>query len=382
MPPPYQAMLAINSDVEWTGWPLQLALYELFSAHKLETAFSFWFFCNPSFTWRLFENNLSPTPFAEAAYFLSREGLLDTNHSIGGRLHAGGCEYDRENIAKAYNVLATQGVRPAIYSNHGSTKDTQNIAGDWGIYQLGDVPSSPVYHMDMTVDAGVRYFWCDPDYVVETTALQAGLNCEDGIFVSDVARDGQNFLRFRRFMGQLPQGPSLDNLDQQIHQVLDAGRAGYTTIYQHLGVERLVSGKPAAANAPPFKPNVVEAIERLCQAQESGQVLVTTTERLLDHAAMMTAQPWTISSLHDKIVVEFQPQLEIGGCSWPLNWRRLEGFSLSVKDNRPVIASLGGETRQLQRWTSGNTQVAGIAWSRINTLDCIEQARRLSHTSA
>src|SRR5690348_3345340 len=77
-------MIAINSDVELTLWPMQMHLFGEFANRELETAFSYWFFGDPAATWHFFNRDLSLTPVGPAALGLARVGLLDTIHSFTG----------------------------------------------------------------------------------------------------------------------------------------------------------------------------------------------------------------------------------------------------------------------------------------------------------
>ena len=87
-PPPYQGMVAINSDVEFTSWAAQLDLLDIFAAHDLESSFSFWCFGDEAVTCRLFDDADQPAPYATAAAFLATSGLIDTLHSYEiGRAH-------------------------------------------------------------------------------------------------------------------------------------------------------------------------------------------------------------------------------------------------------------------------------------------------------
>jgi hypothetical protein len=378
-PPPHSAMLAINSDVEWTGWPEQLVLMDEFAKRGLETAFSYWLYSSPKATWRIFEDDGEQTRYAEAALALARAGLLDTNHSIGGRRHLGGCQYDRASIARAYRVLNEAGVRSAVYSNHGSRDDRQNVAGGWGDYQEGDVPGSGLYHLDLTIAAGARYFWCDPDYVQKQTALAPELDTEGGLFVSGIGRDANRYLRFRRYFGELPAGgPSLCNLAPQLGQILDAHASGYTVVYQHLGVERHPDGKPASASLPPLRADVADVLDRLKAAQADGWLLVTTTARLLDHAALMTARPWRMERKGSHLTVVFDGSLNLAGVRWPLDWSKLEGWAVPSGGMTSVSARLGREERPLQQQSYDGQNYFGLPWSRIDMAAALSDAARVN----
>jgi hypothetical protein len=370
-------MLAINSDVEWTRWSVQLALMRELADRNLETAFSLWLYSVPKKVWRLFEDDGSPSEEAQTAFQLARAGLFDTNHAIGGRVHQGECNYDRAAVAKAYERLAAEGIRFPIYSNHGTRLDRQNVAGDWADYQEGDLPESDLYHLDLTLAAGARYFWCDPDLVSDKMALAPLLNGDDALFVQGLGRDGNPYLRFRRYMGTLPQGgPSLCNFAAQLDQVLNARPRGYTVLYQHLGVERKPDGRADVARLPPLRPDAARALDRLKAAQDKGDVLVTTTARLLDHAALMTAKPWRLAREGDHVTVVFDDELVLGDVGWPLEWRSVEGWAVPAGRLAGGTARLRGEERPLSEIVAEGRRYLGLTWNRIDMASAVNEAEQ------
>ncbi len=377
LPPPYRSMLAINSDVEWTSWPMQLSLFDEFARRDLETASSFWMYSSPKKTWRLFEEDGTKTPEFAGAAALGRHGLLDTNHSVGGRLHQGGCKFDRDAIAHGYREMAAAGWRPRVYSNHGSKQDRQNVAGKgWADYQEGDLPGSDLYHLDLTLDHGIRFFWCDPDYTSELTALDAGLDTPTGLLVGDTGRDGNRFLRFRRWLGEgLPYGPSLCNFSHQLSQVLEANARGYSVIYQHLGVERLDTGRPAEAHLPPLRSDAAGILDELAAARRRGDILVTTTERLLMHAVVMTAKPWTMAWDGEALTVDFSNRFELGGVAFSLTPADLSGWSLPLPATTEVRATLGGRPLEFERFEAGGETYVGLPWTRLDMTAALREAR-------
>lgn len=368
-------MLAINSDVEWTHWREQVELLREFGKRGLETAFSFWLYAVPKKIWRLYEDDGTPTPEAAAALQLARAGLFDSNHAIGGRLHQGRLNYNREDIRRGYEALAAAGVRPPIFTNHGTHEDRQNVAGAWAYYHEGDLPGSDVYHLDLTLALGARYFWCDPDFLMEDTALAPQLDAKRGLFVSGLGRDGNHYIRFRRFCGKLPPGgPSLCNLEQQLGIVLDADQPGYTVVYQHLGVERHPDGKSDSATLPPLRADAARGLDRLQALQDEGRILVTTTSRLLDHAALMTARPWRMSRRDNHVTVAFDDELKLAGVSWPLSWKGVEGWTIPADGLTGATARLRGEERALEKFEVAGRSYFGVPWSRIDMLAELERA--------
>src|SRR5262249_3358380 len=97
-PPPYRRMIAINSDVQLTSWPMQMHLFREFADRDLEPAFSYWLFGDLAATRHFFNRDFSLTPMAPAALGLARAGLLDTIHSFTGVRNGRGYQFDRDMI--------------------------------------------------------------------------------------------------------------------------------------------------------------------------------------------------------------------------------------------------------------------------------------------
>src|SRR5665213_2803688 len=173
-PPPYQRMVAINSDVEFTTWTTQIDLLRCFTERRLETSFSYWFFGHSDITWHLFHPDMTLTEDGSAALPLLHEGVFDTVHSFTGVRNGPGYYLDRDMIHRGYKQLAGLGIVPRVYSNHGTEDDIQNIGGTWtgepGMpwYMKGDLPGSRCYHLDLSLRHGIRFFWLDVDAVSYT----------------------------------------------------------------------------------------------------------------------------------------------------------------------------------------------------------------------
>jgi len=373
MPPPYTKMLAINSDVEWTSWDSQIDLFHYFADRNIEVAFSFWLYGNPAVTWRLFNDDGSKTKEFDRAVKLMKAGMLDTNHSIGGRRHQGGCEFNRKTIIRAYQVLNDLNIHPKVYTNHGSIDDKQNVAGEWAAYQEGDLPSSDFYHLDITRDLGAVFFWCDPDYIIDRPYLLPELNKDNGLFLTALGRDGTPYLRFRRYMGGgLKGGPSLDNFHLQLDSLLNSDENGYSVVFQHLGVFREKSGRPAKADTRKMPIEVIEAFDALASAQNEGNVLITTTEKLLLHAALMTAQPWEIKNKPACIEVKFKSQFKLDAVIFSVTKKTLSGWC--IEDiGKKVEAYIGEQPVVLIKFTSKDKKYIGLPWRKINMNETLDE---------
>jgi len=374
-PPPFRAMLALNSDVEFTSWSTQIEIFRLLADLGLETACAFWCWADESLTWSVFDDNDRETPSAAAAFELMRGGLLDTLHSFGGASHGQGVEFDRRRIEGAYRQLADQGICIEVYSNHGGTLDTQNVGGSWASYQEGDVPGRPRYHLDISVRQGLRFFWTDIDYDNERCWFSAcGQEPLPSIFVPQIGRDGTPILRFRRYRGKLQHAPYAGNLANQLRPILDGPRHGYCVVYQHLGVHRHADGTPFCARSPVLSGENLEALQALARLQQRGELLVTTTQRLLRHALIRRSRCWTLQRHEDKLEVVFPPHITVEGCTFLLDWAWLAGWCIPVEGGLEVQVRLGGESRKASSWVTGEGQVAGLPWPTLNSGATLERA--------
>jgi hypothetical protein len=376
-PPPFQRMVAVNSDVEWTTWPRQLSLIRAFAERALEPSFSFWCFAIPGFTWGLLDADDRPLPEALPALALIRAGVIDTLHSFGGVRHGPGCRINRQRIQRAYKFLENEGAILRVYSNHGSVEDVQNIGGDWVTqpgtlnYQQGDVRGSPSYHLDLTLAYGFRFFWTD----IDRRRQQVGFLAKDGdLFQTQVSRDNSSILRFRRTDAAVD--PVSHEFARQVNAVLDGPAGRYAVIYQHLGAARGDDGRAVHDWPTPSAP-VLEGLDRLAREQRAGLTLVASTRRLLTHAMVMAYRPWRITRTHpDRLIVEFSREIVKDGMRFDLSWDDLAGFSLPLRHGELAIASLGRETRELTHWELAGRDYAGIPWIPIATGEALEEARR------
>ncbi len=366
-PPPFKRMIAIDSDVELTTWEAQVDLLRCFAERDLEVSFSFWFFGVPKSTWRLLEENGAATPYANKAIALMKHGLLDNLHGFGGRKIDDDtvCFYDIDDIKSGYRMLSEAGVRPTVFSNHGGTDDRQNVGGEWAYYQEGDLPESDLYHLDLTIKNGIKFFWCDPDIVNARPMLAPALDAENGLFVSSMGRDGTPFIRFRRYMGKdLGRGPALANLHKQLRQVLRAEDKGYCVLYQHLGFARDENGNATEADTKNIGPETYAILDELVRYQDESDILVTTTGRLLNHAALMTARPWTVSRRRGQIEIHFDRTFDLNGVTFEVTPDMLSGWTIPVRFGK-VVAFLDGENLPISEIRLGYRRLFGFPWRKL-----------------
>lgn len=373
-PPPFKKMVAINSDVEWTSWKAQIDLLHIFTERKLETAFSYWFFGDPLVTWRLFDVDGTPSEHFERAKQLIEAGLLDTCHSYGGIGNGRGTPFGRPEILKSLATFSDAGLTFDVYSNHGGTEDVQNVGGPWCQpasnppghlnYQGGDLVGSGSYHLDATRDLA-KFFWLDVDIGGDHLfSLSHEPDNQGGLLATQVSRDGTPLVRFRR--SHLGCAPFPDALGEQIRRLLAAEGEGYQVIYTHLGCRGGPELKERVNKAPYFTPDAFEALDNLATAQAKGEVLVTTTSRLLRHAWLHVSRPWTIARDGTRLQVTFASVARWGGVEMPLRWSDLDGFAIPAEGLSGATLTIGEESREADIWTVGNQTYIGRRWSNID----------------
>jgi hypothetical protein len=385
LPPPYRRMLALNSDIEFTTWEAQLDLIRLFAGRGLETAFSYWLFCDPTYTWRMFDLGGGWSREAPVALQLARGGILDTLHSFGGAEHIGGVDFNRGNIQEGYARLADAGVRTTVYSNHGGTRDIQNVGGSWSEpppppidyrnYHCGDLPHHPVYHLDLTRQYGMRHFWLDIDRIRDRAWFSAETDTPSSLFTTQISRDSSPILRFRRT--DFNETPWPTKFASQLERALDDPHSGFSVVYNHFGFMRDADDKPAPNPAPYFDREAYVQIDRLVDAQRSGDILVTTTSRLLDFALLQAARPWTIAQAEGGgFVVTFNTSVQVGPVKLPLDWQHLMGFAIELESPKEVELRLGSGRRPAEQWSIGSRHYAGIPWRPLKAMDLLDDALR------
>lgn len=371
-------MLAVNSDVEFTTWPAQLDLIESAGRFGVEVSFSYWTFADRNLTWSVFDDDNKLSPEAPAAFALMRAGLIDTLHSYGGITDGRGVAFDRKRIEMALHVLREEGVATRIYSNHGTIHDLQNVGGSFAYYQQGDVVGHPMYHLDLSTDYGLKFYWTDVDYDNEESFFSINPGSKrPPLLMTQVSRDGTPIIRFRRFRGPLPKAPDAESFGVQVLDLVLRNKIeGYSIVYQHLGVHRTPNGKPFSARNPYYPPRSIEAWERLADLHRSGAVLVTTTERLLLHAALMTSKSWTIEwSAANACSIKFNSMIDVGGVKLRLLEKDLAGWALSVNASTDAVAYLDGKKLDIKRFSVGTKSYVGFPWRSIPTLEALEHAR-------
>jgi hypothetical protein len=280
---------------------------------------------------------------------LIRSGHIDCLHSFGDLATT------RAHAARALDELSLHDCRIDVWIDH-ATAPT-NFGSDI-MRGIGDVPGSSAYHADLTCDFGVRYVWRGrvtsvigqgvrrslsgifdrhhalPSALTTAKELAKGLlaqtgnlkyrpHAENAVTYAGQLRDGRNvteFLRGNPHYNGVSGGDTAGGIPQVLTEnFLDclSARGGFCILYTHLG-------KVDDAREP-FKAEARNAFRRLAARQLSGDILVTTTRRLLGYVEACRCT---------------QPRIEPGATTTV----RLDFPGLAVRADSGVPADLDGLT--------------------------------------
>jgi hypothetical protein len=313
LPYPYQAMLAICSDLDET--PDRQVYWEImrFLNTIEETAMG------PGVGLEVGNSIYFDMPQEQFAYWntddtgremvrtLIQSGHIDCLHSYGDLATT------RRHAARALDELNNHNCKLEVWIDHGTA--TTNFGPDI-MEGHGDEPGHEAYHSDLTVDFGVKYVWRGRITSITGQDVSAHLG---GMFRWDhslastrtllkevakqkLARSGNNkyamhgpnqtlrlsALRDQRtiyeFMRCNPHWGGLTSCEEgrYIGEVLTKDmlsrlieRGGTCILYTHLG-------KIDDPNVP-FNKSAVQAFRRLSEMSQNRSILVTTTRRLLGY---------------------------------------------------------------------------------------------------
>jgi ABC-type polysaccharide/polyol phosphate transport system ATPase subunit len=283
-PHPYKAAIAFSNDCEFMTRSTYEGLHQLFTGNgglNLEITSSAFFFatnslCHSSISY--FEGDtFHLSDNAEYLAKMIKAGWIDTIHAYGDFDEGG---FSRPMAEAVLGEFEKHSLSVDIFSNHGSAKNSQNIGHcDLETYQKGDLPFHEAYHLDITRQLGVRYFWVD-------TALVSSPASIEPLIRQAQARDGSNLLLFNRYRGLVGKAaPNAGLLAEQLtFSDIDSIIANEAACiyYQHFGVREKRSDGTFEANSPPyFSPDAMNVLTYLSSKQKDGSCLVAGVGRLL-----------------------------------------------------------------------------------------------------
>ena len=338
-PYPYQAALAINSDIDGTRTGERFLGIQTFLNSRtpgpagiglgLEIGNSFFPYTDDD-SFALFSKRSEDRAVIEA---LIKTGYIDTIHSYGDGADT------REHAKKALDALNSRDCFLDVWVNHSQAPSNFGTGTAPGV---GDLPGSRCYHADLTLQYGIRFAWLGAGTSIFTNNVRpspaviaqildarhplktsksairqigkivagaanvpkARIHRHNGIIDVSCLRDGQRIIEFVRsnsFWGGLNRGHDSYGLAYVLRQGnLNRliRRQAATIIYTHIGKGPL--------EAPYLPEETISALRALSRENDVGRLFVTTTSRLLNYLFAHRYLNWTTESGEDgnRIIIE------------------------------------------------------------------------------
>ncbi len=387
-PYPYCAMLAICSDLDET----EDASVYFTTSRYLNTKESTAWGCGPGLeVGNTMFFYMEPTEFSywnttdaarEEIRNQIQSGHVDAIHSFGDTAT------NRSQAAETLEHLATHDCWIPVWIDHAVAPT--NFGADI-MDGSGDVADSSAYHADLTLDYGVRYVWRGRVSSVhgqdahprlsgiwrrdralnsaETLAKEAikrifgmfgsekyGMHVSNDLLRDVRLRDGgktKEFLRSNPHPDGISAGDNAAGLAAALtDEFLDnlIARSAKSIVYTHLGKQ--IDSKRG------FPEKTREALARLADRQERGEILVTTTSRLLDYREAVRGLEWTATESDGSIRIDL---------SWPDSPLPAHGISFEIPGGRDCRLYVGDSPVEAIRHDKAGSDraVVMLPWPRL-----------------
>ena len=397
LPYPYQAMVAICSDVDATpDWRVYLETMRYLNTSG-PTALG------PGLGLEVGNSITFDMPPQEFAYWntddcgrhvvraLIHSGHVDCLHSFGSLAAT------RGHAERALAELARHECRLEVWTDH-SVAPT-NFGADI-MRGEGDVRSSPAYHADLTCAHGIQFVWRGrvtsaigqdaprtlrglfhgrhPLASARTVAKEAAkgvagrvggsryaMHAANDVLRTATLRDGHEvweFLRCNPHWAGVGRGESASGLADVLHervlrQLLRGGGIG--VIYTHLG--------KVASRQEPFGTRTRAALARLAGLAHEGRILATTTRRLLGYRRALRELRLAVARENDCWTAHLTVPERAG--TGPGGVSDLDGITVYVPDaGRARLVVNGREVGRVRRNPPDQTGRPSLSlpWPRLS----------------
>jgi len=403
IPAPYQAMLAISSDLDETpDFEHYFELIKFLASDKntsagkglnLEFANSIYF----DMPVGCFSYWNTDDKARSIILTLIRSGHIDTIHSFGELTTT------RQQIERTIDELNKHSCKFSVWTDHRKTPTNlgQDITAG-----TGDVPTSETYHFDLSSSIGIKYIWRGRVTSIigqETTPSYKGIFNHQHPFISSKTIIKEKFKRLLanlnykkysmhkdnrlirtitlrdnriayEFIRSNPHWAGVSSADNahQINQVITktmlellVKRMGICILYTHLGK----TGNYRTA----ITPQLIQAFNLLAEYYHQKKILVTTPAKLLKYITTRDHLKFSAQSTDDKLIINIQ------AIDDPLTGKRLpepeelSGITFSTQDNinRIEIKLTTGQSVPIKTYPKNNKNktLAAIEWNKLEFPD-------------
>ena len=389
-PYPYRASIAICSDLDETANAAAYFNTSEFLNTDVQTAFgkgvnlevgNTLYFLMPNGEFSYFGAEKSEQARLRA---LMKSGHIDCLHSFGDDAT------DRSHALRAINHLLDHGCQVPVWIDHAEAPT--NFGSDI-MRGLGDIRGSAAYHADISFKLGIKFIWLgrvtsfvgqdvrcsildgirakSPPYR-STTILKSVVKgmlgkigyskyrMHDGNHLTRpvALRDGTRTIEFIR-CNPHPAGVSCGDNAAGIAATLSSAvidrlisRGGRMILYTHLGKMLRNEGFPSDAE---------DALRGLSARYRDGEILVTTTSRLLRYSQMLKTIQWEVIDDGDVSTISVSTDGDND---------HVEGLAFEVSDRRTFKISVDGHfvDAEVQGVLSSGRCVLGIPWKKLQYL--------------
>ena len=279
----------------------------------------------------------------ERIHDLIRSGHIDCLHSFGDLVDK------REEVIAAWDALDAHGCRIEVWIDHGTAKSNFDAGIMFG---EGATPGAACFHADVSIGRGIKYVWKGrvtsviakdapvslkaifrrehPVESAKTIAREAAkialarlgspkyrMHCEPDIMRNTRLESGHEVIEFIRSnpsWGSVSHNETADGIHEVLTEaVLDqlVAQRGTTIIYTHLGKTR---------GSLPIPVKSAEAFRLLGRYAEQGRILVATTRRLLGFRHALRSVHWTASQSGSQLSIEISTESctsdDLAGLCW------------------------------------------------------------------
>lgn len=391
-PYPYDAMLAISSDIDNTTVE-KFETYHQFlntleqTSHGpglgLDIGDSAWLYVvndsllnldqeghKAEYSMAYFQGlDVNVRKDAEKISHYFKAGWIDSLHSFGDfSRNDGSVKFTRDLAVTAWKTMNESGFKPKVWINHGSESNAQNFGAynpkNLFKYQAGDDPKSPYYHTDLTLDNGIRYVW--------NSIGMSQFSYDNPLFPIKL-RDGRQVWGFQRYTHDVVNRKydwtwethelHRQITEQRLKQLVQENK--FSIVAQHLG---------KGSDGFPFNPIDIQALQLLKAYQDEGKVLVARTSRLLDYARTQKCVRYSnvqiegktyinINSIEDSVLKPTIPTLD-----------EIRGLTFYVEDPDKTLVLLNmnlisKEELQGNGPDRSNKRSIGVKWYRPDYVD-------------
>lgn len=266
-------------------------------------------------------------------------------------------DFSREMAASALETLTTQGLTISTWADRFKSPDNLSLSGG-----RGGQPNRLAYHLDLTAQAGLRFFWLGRT----TPLLGQDTEISNQTFFSlyqpnrTIASSLEIMLAFGRHLGSVLTGSETDPIRN--NRLLGPvtfrdGRKGMEYIrylpssteavdlasqlggnrldkLQDLGGRIVVTSRlTPTGSGNLFSPADLEILGKLKAANNDGRLLVTSTSRLLTLAASQNAVRWKVEEKDGEVLITIHEMDDPVSGPRPPDLAELAGLTFYVQDS-------------------------------------------------